>query len=219
MDNTFDILQRYLPEALIDTTYMVGLSTLVGVVLGTLVGLALFFTSRPLFHQQKLVNQIAGFVVNVIRSFPFLILMVVLLLPIGLLIGNPYSRTGAAIAMSVAAVPFFARIAEGAFSEVNAGVIEAAVSAGASTSLIIKDVLIPESLPSLIRGVVLTIISLLGYSAMAGTIGAGGIGDLAIQFGYNRYETGVLIAVVVILIVVVQIIQWLGDSLAKHFTK
>lgn len=219
MANTMEILQQYLPKALADTAYMVLSSTLIGVIFGSLIGLLLYLTSQELFQKNRIVNQVAGFIVNAIRSLPFLILLVVLLVPITWVLGNPYSPTGAAIALSIAAVPFYARIAEGAFSEINHGVIEAAVAAGASTPLIIKDVLIPESLPSLIRGVVLTIISLLGYSAMAGTIGAGGIGDLAIQFGYNRYETGVLIAIIILLIIIVQIIQLIGDRLAKHFTK
>ncbi|MDH6364137.1 D-methionine transport system permease protein [Enterococcus sp. PF1-24] len=219
MTDTIEILQNYLPQALLDTAYMVGIATIIGVVCGTLLGLLLYLTSQELFAPHPYINRIASFLVNAIRSLPFLILLVVLLAPITWLIQDPYTATGGAIALSIAAIPFYARIAEGAFSEIKTGVIEAAVATGAKTSLIIREVILPESLPTLIRGVVLTIISLLGYSAMVGTIGAGGIGDLAIQFGYNRYETGVLIVVVLILIVVVQLIQWLGDYLAKSFTK
>ncbi|MGX6979186.1 methionine ABC transporter permease [Vagococcus elongatus] len=219
MEETIEILQQYLLSSLVDTFYMVSVATVIGVLFGTIIGLGLFLTNHEYFYKQPLINQISGFIVNAIRSLPFLILLVVLLVPITWLIKDPYTPTGGAIALSIAAIPFYARIAEGAFSEVNAGVIEAAVAAGGNTALIVKDVLIPESLPALIRGVVLTIISLLGYSAMVGTIGAGGIGDLAIQFGYNRYETGVLIAVIVILVIIVQLIQWAGDRLANHFVK
>ena len=115
-------------------------------------------------------------------------------------------------------MPFFARIAESAFSEVDPGLLEAAISTGATTRQIIVDAVFPQALPSFIRGVVLTIISLIGYSAMVGTIGAGGIGDMAIQYGYNRYETGVLGVIVIILIVIVQIIQWVGDWFARKVT-
>ena len=114
--------------------------------------------------------------------------------------------------------PFFARIAESAFADVDPGLLEAAVSTGAPLRQIIAGAVFPQALPSFIRGIVLTVISLLGYSAMVGTIGAGGIGDLAIQYGYNRYETGVLIAIVVLLVLLVQLIQWAGDRLALRFT-
>ena len=116
--------------------------------------------------------------------------------------------------MSFSALP----IAESAFSEVDPGLLEAAISTGATTRQIIVDAVFPQALPSFIRGVVLTIISLIGYSAMVGTIGAGGIGDMAIQYGYNRYETGVLVVIVIILIVIVQIIQWIGDWFARKVT-
>ena len=131
---------------------------------------------------------------------------------------RPLHAHRCAISLSIAAVPFFARIAESAFSEVDPGLLEAAISTGATTRQIIVDAIFPQALPSFIRGVVLTIISLIGYSAMVGTIGAGGIGDMAIQYGYNRYETGVLVVIVIILIVIVQIIQWIGDWFARKVT-
>lgn len=218
MDSTFEILQQNLPKALWDTFWMVAVSTIIGIVLGTALALVLYLTRSTLFFKNATVNNVVGFIVNAIRSLPFLILMVVLIPLVQLIIGDPYTPTGGAISLSIAAIPFFARVAESSFSEVDPGLLEAAISTGATTRQIIFEAIFPQSLPSLIRGVVLTIISLLGYSAMVGTIGAGGIGDLAIQYGYNRYETGVLIAIVVILIVLVQIIQWIGDALAKHFT-
>ena len=165
-----------------------------------------------------MLNVIVGFIVNAIRSLPFLILMVVLIPVAQLILGDPYTPTGGAISLSIAAVPFFARIAESAFSEVDPGLLESAISTGATTRQIIVDAVFPQALPSFIRGVVLTIISLIGYSAMVGTIGAGGIGDMAIQYGYNRYETGVLVVIVIILIVIVQIIQWIGDWFARKVT-
>lgn len=218
MSETLEILQENLGQALLDTAYMVVVSAIIGIVLGTLIALLLYLTENRLFKPNHAVNVVVGFIVNAIRSLPFLILMVVLIPVVQLLIGDPYTPTGGAISLSIAAVPFFARIAESAFSEVDPGLLEAAISAGATTRQIIVDAIFPQALPSFIRGVVLTIISLIGYSAMVGTIGAGGIGDMAIQYGYNRYDTGVLVAIVVILIVLVQIIQWIGDWAARKVT-
>ena len=218
MEEALEILQGNLGQALIDTAYMVVVSAIIGVVLGTLVALLLYLTENRLFTPNHVLNVIVGFIVNAIRSLPFLILMVVLIPVVQLILGDPYTPTGGAISLSIAAVPFFARIAESAFSEVDSGLLEAAISTGATTRQIIVDAVFPQALPSFIRGVVLTIISLIGYSAMVGTIGAGGIGDMAIQYGYNRYETGVLVVIVIILIVIVQIIQWIGDWFARKVT-
>lgn len=219
MAETFEILQNHLPKALADTFYMVAVATIIGVIVGGLIGLLLFLASNSLFHQNIILHKTVSFLVNAIRSLPFLILLVTLIPFLAAILGDPYTPTGAAISLSIAAIPFFARVAEGAFTEVDAGTLEASVAQGATTKQIVVGVIIPESLPGLIRGVVLTIISLLGYSAMVGTIGAGGIGDLAIQYGYYRYETFVLIIIILLLVVVVQLIQWGGDRLAQYFTR
>lgn len=218
MSDTAEILREHLGKALWDTCTMVGIATVVGVVFGTALAVVLYLTQARLFTPNRLVNTVVGFVVNAIRSLPFLILLVVLIPLIQLCIGDPYTPAGGAIALSIAAIPFFARIAESAFADVDPGLLEAAVSTGAPLRQIIAGAVFPQALPSFIRGIVLTVISLLGYSAMVGTIGAGGIGDLAIQYGYNRYETGVLIAIVVLLVLLVQLIQWSGDRLALRFT-
>lgn len=218
MSDTAEILREHLGKALWDTCTMVGIATVVGVVFGTALAVVLYLTQARLFTPNRLVNTVVGFVVNAIRSLPFLILLVVLIPLIQLCIGDPYTPAGGAIALSIAAIPFFARIAESAFADVDPGLLEAAVSTGAPLRQIIAGAVFPQELPSFIRGIVLTVISLLGYSAMVGTIGAGGIGDLAIQYGYNRYETGVLIAIVVLLVLLVQLIQWAGDRLALRFT-
>ena len=221
MEETLEILQENLAQALLDTAYMVVISAIIGVVLGTLIALLLYLTESRLFKPNRVVNTIVGFIVNAIRSLPFLILMVVLIPVAQLLLGDPYTPTGGAISLSIAAVPFFARIAESAFSEVDPGLLEAVISTGATTRQIICEAVFPQALPSFIRGVVLTIISLIGYSAINSDniiSGAGGIGDMAIQYGYNRYETGVLVAIVIILIVIVQIIQWIGDAIARKVT-
>ncbi|PKV03818.1 methionine ABC transporter permease [Bifidobacterium pseudolongum] len=218
MSDTAEILREHLGKALWDTCTMVGIATVVGVVFGTALAVVLYLTQARVFTPNRLVNTVVGFVVNAIRSLPFLILLVVLIPLIQLCIGDPYTPAGGAIALSIAAIPFFARIAESAFADVDPGLLEAAVSTGAPLRQIIAGAVFPQALPSFIRGIVLTVISLLGYSAMVGTIGAGGIGDLAIQYGYNRYETGVLIAIVVLLVLLVQLIQWAGDRLALRFT-
>lgn len=218
MSDTAEILREHLGKALWDTCTMVGIATVVGVVFGTALAVVLYLTQARLFTPNRLVNTVVGFVVNAIRSLPFLILLVVLIPLIQLCIGDPYTPAGGAIALSIAAIPFFARIAESAFADVDPGLLEAAVSTGAPLRQIIAGAVFPQALLSFIRGIVLTVISLLGYSAMVGTIGAGGIGDLAIQYGYNRYETGVLIAIVVLLVLLVQLIQWAGDRLALRFT-
>ena len=218
MSDTAEILREHLGKALWDTCTMVGIATVVGVVFGTALAVVLYLTQARLFTPNRLVNTVVGFVVNAIRSLPFLILLVVLIPLIQLCIGDPYTPAGGAIALSIAAIPFFARIAESAFADVDPGLLEAAVSTGAPLRQIIAGAVFPQALPSFIRGIVLTVISLLGYSAMVGTIGAGGIGDLAIQYGYNRYETRVLIAIVVLLVLLVQLIQWAGDRLALRFT-
>lgn len=218
MSDTAEILREHLGKALWDTCTMVGIATVVGVVFGTALAVVLYLTQARVFTPNRLVNAVVGFVVNAIRSLPFLILLVVLIPLIQLCIGDPYTPAGGAIALSIAAIPFFARIAESAFADVDPGLLESAVSTGAPLRQIIAGAVFPQALPSFIRGIVLTVISLLGYSAMVGTIGAGGIGDLAIQYGYNRYETGVLIAIVVLLVLLVQLIQWAGDRLALRFT-
>lgn len=218
MSDTAEILREHLGKALWDTCTMVGIATVVGVVFGTALAVVLYLTQARVFTPNRLINAVVGFVVNAIRSLPFLILLVVLIPLIQLCIGDPYTPAGGAIALSIAAIPFFARIAESAFADVDPGLLEAAVSTGAPLRQIIAGAVFPQALPSFIRGIVLTVISLLGYSAMVGTIGAGGIGDLAIQYGYNRYETGVLIAIVVLLVLLVQLIQWAGDRLALRFT-
>ena len=218
MSDTAEILREHLGKALWDTCTMVGIATVVGVVFGTALAVVLYLTQARLFTPNRLVNTVVGFVANAIRSLPFLILLVVLIPLLQLCIGDPYTPAGGAIALSIAAIPFFARIAESAFADVDPGLLEAAVSTGAPLRQIIAGAVFPQALPSFIRGIVLTVISLLGYSAMVGTIGAGGIGDLAIQYGYNRYETGVLIAIVVLLVLLVQLIQWAGARLALRFT-
>lgn len=219
MDSTLDILGRELGKSFIDSIQMIGIAMILSIVIGGIIGLVLYLTSNELFYKNKIVNNIAGIVINIIRSLPFVILLVLLIPITKIIVGTSIGPKAAAVPLSIASIAFFARLAEGSFSEVDKGVLEAAIASGAKMSLILKDVLIVEALPGLIRAVTVSLVSLVGYSAMAGIVGGGGIGDLAIRYGYYRYETGVMISTVVILIVLVQVIQFVGDRLSLVFYK
>lgn len=202
-----------------ETFIMVGWSLLAAILFGTIIGLFLYITSSRFFFKNKVINQISGFIVNATRSIPFLILMVAVL-PAGFyLVGTSIGPKAVIFPLSLAAVAFYARLAENAFSQVDNGVVEAAVASGASHWRIITGILFPEAFSQLVRHATVTVISLIGYSAMAGIVGGGGIGDLAIRYGYQRYVTEVLIICIVVLIIIVQLLQFLGDSLANYLDK
>ncbi|MGB3259303.1 methionine ABC transporter permease [Paenisporosarcina sp.] len=201
------------------TMYMIGISLAVAIVIGLPLGIILFVTDRGLFLENRVIKGILGFIVNMVRSIPFIILLVALIPLTKLLVDSTIGPAAASVSLSVAAIPFFARIVETSLREIDKGVIEAAIAVGATPWMIIKDVLLPEAKSSLVQGITLTIISLVAYSAMAGVVGGGGIGDLAIRFGYYRYDNTIMIVTVVILIVLVQIIQQLGDWTSKAIDK
>lgn len=219
MNNTISILQSELGQAIKDSLNMIVIAMILSIIVGGLIGLILYLTSNSLFFKNKIVNSIAGIIVNIIRSLPFVILLVLLIPITKIMVGTSIGPQAAAVPLSIASIAFFARLAEGAFNEVDKGVLEAAVASGAKLRLILTDVLIVEALPSLIRGITVTLVSLISFSAMAGIVGGGGIGDLAIRYGYYRYETGVMIVTVIILVVVVQAIQFIGDGLARISSK
>ena len=219
MESTIEILKLELGKAVLDSGKMIGTAMIISLIIGGALGLVLYLTSNKLFFKNKLINSIAGFVINIVRSLPFVILLVLLIPFTTILVGSSIGPEAATVPITIASIAFFARLSEGAFSEVDNGVIEAAISSGASLRLILFDVLIVEAFPSLIRAVTVNLVSLIGFSAMAGIVGGGGIGDLAIRYGYYRYETGVMIVTVLILVVLVQIIQLGGDALATKFTK
>ena len=201
------------------TMYMIGISLTVAIVIGLPLGIVLFITDRGLFLENRFVKGILGFIVNMVRSIPFIILLVALIPLTKFLVDSTIGPAAASVSLSVAATPFFARIVETSLREIDKGVIEAAVAVGATPWMIIKDVLLPEAKSSIVQGVTMTIISLVAYSAMAGVVGGGGIGDLAIRFGYYRYDNTIMVVTVVILIVLVQIIQQLGDWTSKAIDK
>ncbi len=219
MSETLEIIESEFAQASIETFQMVLISMVAAAIAGTLIGLILHLTSNPLFFKNKIVNGIAGTIVNIIRSMPFIILIIVLIPFTRIIVGTSIGAVAASVSLSIASIAFFARLVEGAFSEVDKGVIEAAVATGASTSLIIRKVLFVEATPALIRALTVTFVSIIGYSAMAGAVGGGGIGNLAIMYGYNRYQTGVLLFTVIVLIIIVQLGQWIGDKIALAFTR
>lgn len=217
-----DALINLLPElnkAFFETIYMVGIAVLVALLVGMPLGIILYVTDNGLILQNRFIKNIAGIVTNLVRSIPFIILLVFLLPFTNLLLGTQIGPTAAAVPLSIAAIPFFARMVESSAREIDRGVIEAAVSVGAKPWTIIKDIILPEAKPGIVSGLTITIISLIGYSAMAGTVGGGGIGDLAIRYGYYRYDNLVMYTTVVVLIVLVQVIQFSGDFIAKKMNK
>lgn len=205
--------------AFLQTIYMISISLLVAVILGLPIGVLLYITDKGLFIENVIVHNILGFIVNLIRSIPFLILLVALIPFTKLIVGTTIGPTAASVSLSVAAIPFFARIVESSLREIDKGVIEAAIATGATKWMIIWNVLLLEARSGIISGVTLTLISLVGFSAMAGTVGGGGIGDLAIRFGYYRYDNTIMITTVLILIILVQVIQFVGDFIAKFVDK
>ncbi|WP_425059486.1 D-methionine transport system permease protein MetI [Sporomusa carbonis] len=208
-----------LVEALGETIYMVAVSSLVSALLGIPLGVILVITGKGHIKENLVFNQVLGAIVNATRSTPFIILMVAIIPVTRMIAGTSIGTNAAVVPLTIAAIPFVGRVVESALKEVDAGLVEAAQSMGASPGQIILKVLIPEAMPSIILGLTLTVISLIGYSAMAGAIGGGGLGDLAIRYGYQRFRADVMLATVVILIALVQMVQSGGDYMAHKLNK
>ena len=204
-----------LGKAFVETFQMVGVSLGFALILGVPFGLLLHITDRGLFWQNGAVHAVGGIIINLVRSIPFVILLVLLLPITQRLLGTTIGPLAASVPLSVAAIAFYARLVQASLCEVDRGVIEAATALGATPLVIVWHVLLLEALPGLLRGLTVTVISLIGYSAMAGIVGGGGVGDLAIRFGYYRYQTNVMIVTVVVLMVLVQVLQSAGDTAAR----
>lgn len=206
-------------QSTLQTLQMVFFSTIFSILLGLPLGILLCVT-RPEENggimPKPVLNSILDKIVNVLRSFPFIILMIILFPLSRLLVGTTIGTTATIVPLSIAAAPFAARVIETSLKEVDTGVVQAARSMGSTNSQIIFKVMIPEALPSLVSGVTLTIINLVGYSAMAGAIGGGGLGDLAIRYGYQRTRTDVMIVAVVIILVLVELIQFIGNKISAQ---
>ena len=208
-----------LAEALGETLYMVAVSACIATIIGVPLGVILLTTGRGHILENMTVNRVLGAIANATRSTPFIILMVAIIPVTRIIAGTSIGTNAAIVPLAIAAIPFVGRVVEASLREVDYGLIEAAQAMGASPFQIIRRVLLPEAMPSIVLGLTLTVISLIGYSAMAGAIGGGGLGDLAIRFGYQRFRVDVMIATVVILIALVQAVQSTGDILSRRLNK
>ncbi|GIO64616.1 MULTISPECIES: methionine ABC transporter permease [Paenibacillus] len=205
--------------ATLDTLKMLGASAVFTFILGLPIGILLFMASRSTTGWVRAVYAVISFIVNILRSVPFIILIVALIPVTKAIVGVTFGVLGTIPPLVIAAAPFFARLVETSLREVDRGVIEAAHSMGASTWQVITRVLLPEARPGLLAGITITVVTLVSYTAMSGMVGGGGLGDLAIRYGYYRYETTVMIISVIFMIVLVQLLQMAGDRLVRHFTR
>jgi D-methionine transport system permease protein len=206
-------------QATLDTLQMVAIAAGLGTVLGLPLGVFLATSKRGELFAAPLVNTLLGTLVNATRSTPFIILVVAIIPFTRLIAGTSIGTQAAIVPLTVAATPFIARLIEGAIREVDQGLVEAARSMGATPLQIVRKVLVPEALPAIALGLTLAIVSLIGFSAMVGAVGGGGLGDLGIRYGYQRFMPEVMAAVVAVLIVLVQTVQTIGDHLARRLNK
>jgi len=214
-DQLFDLLLT----GTLDTLVMVGLSALIALLIGLPLAVILVSTSAQGIFPSTKINQPIGWIINITRSVPFLILMVALIPITRWIIGTSYGVWAAIVPLSLAATPFFARIAEVSLREVDHGLIEAAQAMGCNRKQIIWHVLLPEALPGIVAGFTVTIVTMINSSAIAGAIGAGGLGDVAYRYGYQRFDLQIMFAVIVVLVILVMLIQATGDQLARQLDK
>ena len=203
----------------LDTLQMTVISTIMAMIIGKPLGLVMEVTSKGHILENAALNKILGAIVNATRSIPFIILMVAIIPFTRMVVGTSIGTTAACVPLTLAAIPFLARLVETSIKDIQFGVIEAAQSMGASPFQIIRKVLLPEALPTIIDNVTVLIVNLIGYSAMAGAIGGGGLGDIAIRYGYQRFQGDIMLATIIILIIMVQVIQMIGDGLSKAMNK
>jgi D-methionine transport system permease protein len=218
-DLTTNVDWSEINQATLDTLFMLGFAVLFSTLIGIPVGLILFLSSKGRLLQNKWVYNILSFIINVLRSVPFIILLIVMIPTTTMLVGTSLGAKGTIPPLVVGAFPFFARLVENALKEIDDGIFHMAESCGASTWQIIWHILLPEIMPSLIASITVTAIALVSYTAMAGTVGGGGLGDLAIRYGYQRFQTDVMLITVVLMVVMVQVIQVVGDFLVRILRK
>jgi D-methionine transport system permease protein len=212
-------LIKLIADAAVDTVYMVAISAIIGTLLGLPLGIFLATSGRSELFQSVSLNRIIGLIVNAVRSTPFIILVVSIIPLTRLIAGTSIGTTAAIVPMTLSAVPFIARITETSIREVDGGLIEASLAMGATPLQIVFKVLIPEALPGIVLGVTLSIVSLISFSAMVGAVGGGGLGDVGIRYGYQRFMPEVMVVVVVVLILLVQAVQSVGDAVARRVNK
>jgi len=203
----------------IDTLLMIGVSAIVAFLIGLPIAIILVSTSEHGIYPSKPINQALGWVVNITRSVPFLILMVALIPLTRWIVGTSYGVWAAVVPLTLAATPFFARIAEVSLREVDQGLIEAAQAIGCNRKQIIWHVLLPEALPGIVAGFTVTLVTMINSSAIAGAIGAGGLGDIAYRYGYQRFDMQIMLAVIVVLVILVMLVQATGDTLSRQLDK
>lgn len=206
---------KMLLEGVRDTCYMTLVSTFFGYLIGMPLGIFLTLTDKDGLSPNKVIYRILDVIINITRSVPFLILLIVVMPLTKVIVGKSYGSTATIVPLTIAAAPLIGRMVESSLKEVGKGVIEAAISMGAKNSTIVRKVLIGEARTSLLTGVAIVLGTVLGYSAMAGVVGGGGLGDIAIRYGYYRYETGIMLVTLVFIIAVVQIMQGIGSFTAK----
>ncbi|GAA4203967.1 methionine ABC transporter permease [Actinocatenispora rupis] len=206
-------------QATLETLQMVVASTVLSAIVGLPVGVLLVLSARGGLRPAPVLNRILGLIVNLGRSLPFIILMIAVIPFTRLLVGTTIGSAAAIVPLTIGAIPFLARLVESAVSDVDPGLVEAAQAMGARTGQIVGKVLLPESRPALVRALTVTFVTLIGYSAMAGAVGGGGLGDLAIRYGYQLFQTNVMVVTVVLLVVVVQVFQLLGDRIARRLDR
>ena len=217
MENNLSLIEQWknlqpeLIKSFADSLYMISVSIIITVIVGLFLGVILF--------KNVIIYKTVDFLVNTIRSIPFIILLVFLIPFTLFLLGKSTGPTGAIVPLTVAAIPLFTRLVDTSLNEIDYGVIESAVASGASLKLIVKEVLIPEAMFGIIQSITLTLINLIAFSAMAGVVGGGGIGDLAIRYGYYRFDNFTMWITVILLIILVQITQYIGNSISKKFKK
>ncbi|WP_019124021.1 methionine ABC transporter permease [Peptoniphilus grossensis] len=215
MERIIDIVLPAIPETLV----MVLASTIIALLIGLPLGIVLTNTRPGGLNESAKVYSILDGIINVLRSFPFVILMIVVFPLSRLIVGKSYGTAAMIIPLSLSAAPFVARLMEGYFIQVDQGIIEAAKSMGSTNKEIIFKVLIPEAMPMLVSGITMTLINVIGYSAMAGVMGGGGLGDVANRYGYQRNEPLILWSAVIVIIILVQIVQFIGNKIAENIDK
>lgn len=214
--NDWDRIAPQLVDATWETLYMVGVSTVLTVLVGVPLGVLLTVTAPGALAPNAVVHRVLGLLVNLGRSLPFIILLVLVAPVTREIVGTTIGSTATIVPLTIGAVPFLARLVETSLREVAFGKVEATLAMGGRRRDVVRTVLLPEALPSLVAGVTVTVVALISYSAMAGAIGGGGLGDFAIRYGYQQFRTDITVATVVLLLVVVQLLQWVGDRWSRR---
>jgi len=218
MEN-IDLVWKIIPKELFNTLYMVSVSTFFAALIGTPIGIALTLTDKGGLKEKPILYQVLGMMVNIGRSIPFAILMIALIPVTRWIVGTSIGTTASIVPLTLAAAPFVARVVEVALKAIDLPLIEAAVMMGSTTEQIVTKVYLPEALPALIRGGTLTVVNLIGYSAMAGLVGGGGLGKVAIQYGYQRFNGFLMVLTLILLVALVECVQGLGNLLSRSVSR